>query len=53
MPTKEPLTLQSSDEIWTALRERLILTRWTTDFPNDEWAYGTVNVPQRVSHGLD
>ncbi len=41
MPTKEPFTIQISDEVLTDLRKRLTHTRWANDFANDEWTYGT------------
>ena len=41
MPTKEPFTIQISDEVLTDLRDRLAHTRWANDFANDDWAYGT------------
>jgi hypothetical protein len=40
MSTKEPFTIQISDEVLTDLRDRLTRTRWANDFANDEWAYG-------------
>ena len=41
MKTKEPFTIQISDEVLTDLRERLRRTRWASDFANEGWAYGT------------
>ena len=38
---KESFTIAVPDETLSDLRERLVKTRWSEDFANDQWQYGT------------
>lgn len=38
---KEPFTVAIPEETLTDLRERLARTRWSGDFANPQWEYGT------------